>query len=73
MRDGTNQRTDEYGGSVENRSRFVLEVIDAVIPVWGSENISIRLSPTGRFGDMYDSNPKALLEYLLPQLSKRNI
>lgn len=61
LRDGVNDRTDEYGGSIENRSRFCLEVMDALISVFGSDRVGIRLSPTGRTNYMYDSNPLALL------------
>jgi len=73
LRDGVNKRTDKYGGSYENRSRFCLEVIDALISVFGSGRISVRLSPTGRINDMYDSNPLELMKYLLGELSKRNL
>lgn len=73
MRDGVNKRTDKYGGSVENRCRFCLEVIDALISVFGSGRVSARFSPTGRVSDMYDSDPMELMKYLLGELSKRNL
>jgi len=73
LRDGVNKRTDKYGGSVENRCRFCLEVIDALISVFGSGRVSARFSPTGRVGDMYDSNPMELMKHLLGELSKRNL
>ena len=73
LRDSANHRTDEYGGSIENRSRFALEVIDALISVFGAGRVSVRFSPTGRTNDMYDSNALGLVTYLLSELDKRNI
>lgn len=73
LKDSTNQRKDKYGGSLENRMRFCLEIIDAVIEVFGSERVGIKLSPTGRFNDIYDSNPLDLLKHLLKELEKRKI
>lgn len=69
LRDGTNQRTDSYGGSIENRARLSLEVTRAVVDVWGADRVAIRLSPGGVFNDMRDSNPMAIFGYLLEQLS----
>lgn len=57
IKSGSNQRTDEYGGSVENRLRLPLMVIRAVIDVWGKDNVGVRVSPTGSFNAMYDENP----------------
>ncbi len=57
LRDGTNQRGDRYGGSVENRVRFPLEVVQAVAEVWGSDRVGVRISPTGTFNNMHDSSP----------------
>ncbi|MDX1706712.1 alkene reductase [Pseudidiomarina sp.] len=57
LRTGSNKRTDKYGGSVENRLRLPLEVVEAVIEVWGKENVGIRVSPTGSFNDMHDDDP----------------
>lgn len=73
LRDATNNRTDKYGGSYENRSRFLLEVLDGVVSIWGADRVAIKLSPIGRYNDMFDSNPKALLEYLIPEVDKRKI
>ena len=56
LQDGTNQRTDEYGGSAENRAKFLLQVLDEVVAVWGADKVGLRLSPTGKFNDMSDSN-----------------
>jgi N-ethylmaleimide reductase len=69
----TNHRTDQYGGSIENRARLTLEVVDAVIGVWGKGRVGIRLSPYGTFVDMGDSNPEALFGYVLKQLGDRGI
>ena len=59
LRDGVNQRTDAYGGSIANRTRFLLEVTEAVIEAWSSEHVGVRLSPTNAFNDMRDSDPIA--------------
>jgi N-ethylmaleimide reductase len=69
LRDGTNKRTDIYGGSVENRARFLLEVTAALIDVCGTERVGIRLSPSGTFNDMTDSNPEEIFVYLLKELN----
>ena len=73
LQDGSNQRVDQYGGSIENRARFLLEVVDAVSSVWGIDKIGVRLSPYGTFNDMKDSDPVALFTYVLAQLSQRSI
>jgi len=73
LRDSVNQRTDEYGGSIENRCRFPLEILDTFIEIFGAKRVGIKLSPVGRFQDMYDSDPVALYSYLLQQLDKREI
>lgn len=73
LRDGTNHRTDSYGGAVENRARLTLEVTKAVIDVWGSERVGIRFSPGGVFNDMHDSNPLHTFGYVLEQLSPLNL
>jgi len=57
LRDGTNRRTDAYGGPVENRARFLREVVEAVSAVWGAPRVGVRLSPTGAFNSMSDSDP----------------
>ena len=64
LRDGANRRTDRYGGEVPNRIRFLLEVIEAVTAVCGSERVGVRLSPNGSFNDMWDSDPVALFSHL---------
>ena len=69
LQDGSNQRTDEYGGSIENRARFLLEVVEAVSSVWGADRVGIKLSPSNTFYGMVDSNPQATFSYVLEALS----
>lgn len=70
LRDGTNVRTDAYGGSVTNRARLVLEVVDAVVGVWGASRVGIRLSPLNPNNDMSDSNPKAIFAHVALGLAR---
>jgi N-ethylmaleimide reductase len=70
IQDGTNKRTDAYGGPVENRARLLLEVLDAVVSVWGANRVGVRLSPRTQFNSMSDSNPTALFAYIGEQLNK---
>jgi N-ethylmaleimide reductase len=69
----TNRRTDNYGGSVENRLRFPLEVVDACIEAIGREKLGIKLSPLGRYNDMFDENPLETYTHFLKELNKRKI
>lgn len=69
LRDGTNQRTDKYGGSIKNRVRLLLEVTEAVTAVWGGGRVGIRIAPLSPFNDMSDSNPEALFSYVVQQLN----
>ncbi len=73
LRDGTNQRTDAYGGPVENRARLHLEVTSAAAEVWGADRVGIRLSPSGTFNDMSDSDPSATFGYLVEKLSAHGL
>lgn len=73
LQDGSNQRTDAYGGSIANRARLLFEVVDAVTKVWGRDRVGVRLSPFGSFNDMHDSDPEKLFTYVLEQLSERGI
>lgn len=59
LRTKSNHRTDEYGGSLENRLRFPMMVVEAVVGVWGGQRTGIRVSPTGSFNDMADEDPVA--------------
>ncbi len=68
LRDGTNQRTDGYGGSVENRVRLLLEVTTAIIEIWGADRVGVRLSPYSDFDDMHDSDPVTLFTYVAEKL-----
>lgn len=70
LRDGTNQRTDQYGGSIENRARLVMEVTEAVVAVAGAGRVGVRLSPSGTFNDMHDSNPLATFGYVAEALNR---
>ena len=72
-RDGSNKRTDAYGGSIENRSRLPLEVTQAVIDVWGADRVGYRISPTGAFNSMSDSDPLHTFSHLTEQLSRLDI
>jgi N-ethylmaleimide reductase len=73
LRDQTNKRADRYGGSIENRSRFLQEVIDAVIAVAGAERTGVRISPQNGQNDISDSNPQALFNYVAEHLSRRGL
>ncbi len=73
LEDSTNQRTDEYGGSVENRGRLLFDVIDVVTAVWGSVRVGVRLSPGGSFNDMGDSQPQETFGYVVRRLAELNL
>jgi len=70
LQDGSNQRTDAYGGSVENRSRFLLEIVAALASVWGGNRVAVRIGPGGTWNGMSDSNPRALFDYVAEQLNR---
>jgi 2,4-dienoyl-CoA reductase-like NADH-dependent reductase (Old Yellow Enzyme family) len=69
----TNKREDQYGGSVENRTRFLLEVVDALIEVWGADRVGVHLAPRGDEHDMGDDDPRETFGYAMEQLGKRQI
>jgi N-ethylmaleimide reductase len=69
LRDGSNPRTDAYGGSAEGRARFLLEVTEAAAGVWGSERVGVRLSPTSAFNGMSDSDPETTFGFAAGALS----
>lgn len=73
LQDGSNTRTDAYGGPIENRARFLLEVTDAAISVWGADRVGVRLAPSGTYGSMVDSDPRTIFGYMAEQLDRRNI
>lgn len=70
LRDGSNQRTGPYGGSRENRARLLFEVLAAVIDVWGSDRVGLRISPLNSFNDMRDSDPVGLATWLAERLNE---
>jgi len=70
LRDGSNQRTDAYGGSIENRFRLLREVTEAVIEVWGADRVGARLSPLNAFNSMADSNPEKTFSYAARELGR---
>jgi 2,4-dienoyl-CoA reductase-like NADH-dependent reductase (Old Yellow Enzyme family) len=73
LQDKTNQRTDNYGGSIENRARLMLEVTDACIDVWGADRVGMHLAPRRDAHDMGDSDPAATFGYVARELGKRKI
>ena len=73
LQDGSNQRQDKYGGSIENRARFLLEVVAAVTQVWSSDRVGIKLSPSNTFYGMSDSDPKAIFAYVIEALNSYNL
>lgn len=73
LQDKTNLRTDAYGGSIENRTRFLLEVTDAVVSVWGAGRVGVHLAPRGDSNDAGDSNPRALFTHVARELGKRGL
>lgn len=70
LHNGSNQRTDQYGGSIENRARLLMEVTEAVTSVCGADRVGVRLSPSSTFNSMYDSNPEALFSYVANALDR---
>jgi 2,4-dienoyl-CoA reductase-like NADH-dependent reductase (Old Yellow Enzyme family) len=73
LQDGSNHRTDEYGGPIENRARLMLEVTDAVLSVWNRGRVGMHLAPRGDAHGMGDSNPAATFGYVARELGKRRI
>jgi N-ethylmaleimide reductase len=73
LRDGSNQRRDQYGGSIDNRIRFALEVVEAVAKVWPATRIGIRLAPVSPANDISDSSPTELFGRLVAELDKRKL
>lgn len=73
LRDSANHRKDEYGGSIENRCRFPLQIVDQLVEVFGGDRVGVKVSPLGRYQDMSDSDPVALYGYFFEELNKRNV
>lgn len=73
LRDKTNTRTDAYGGSVENRTRFMVEVVQTVVGAWSADRVGIRLSPVSPANDIADSNPEPLFTRAVERLNDFNL
>ncbi|MCY1163936.1 MAG: alkene reductase [Pseudomonadota bacterium] len=73
LKDGSNKRTDDYGGSIKNRARLMLEVTRAITDAIGGGRTGIRLSPVTPANDVIDSNPQPLFEYVVRQLAPLNL
>jgi 2,4-dienoyl-CoA reductase-like NADH-dependent reductase (Old Yellow Enzyme family) len=73
LQDSTNQRTDSYGGSLERRARFMLEVTDVVCEIWGPGKVGMHLAPRCDAHDMGDSQPLKTFEYICQQLADRKL
>lgn len=73
LRDGVNDRTDRYGGSIENRARLLFEIVDALISVLGAARVGVRISPLVAFNDMVESNAPALVEHVARGLEQRGV
>jgi N-ethylmaleimide reductase len=73
LRDGSNQRTDAYGGSIANRARLLLEIVDAASAAIGADRVGVRISPSSPFNSMSDSDPAALTRYVAEQLDVRQV
>ena len=73
LQDRTNKRTDQYGGSIENRSRFLMEVVDAVSAAVGAERTGVRISPQNTMNDIADRDPQALFNYVAEHLSGKGL
>lgn len=70
LRDKTNRRTDAYGGSIPNRARFLIEVAESLVSVWGAERVGVRLSPLNTFNDIADTAPAETFGYAIDQLDR---
>ncbi|MES2604811.1 MAG: alkene reductase [Pseudomonadota bacterium] len=73
LQDKSNTRNDEYGGSIENRARLLLEVTDAVTSIWGASRVGMHLAPRGDAHDLGDSDPLATFSYVASELGKRKL
>jgi N-ethylmaleimide reductase len=70
LQNGSNKRTDRYGGSIENRARLLLEVVDAMTSVWGEDRVAVRIGPDGKWNGMSDSDAKGLFTYVAKHLNR---
>jgi N-ethylmaleimide reductase len=70
LQNGSNKRTDGYGGSIENRARLLLEVVEAMTSVWGVDRVGVRIGPDGKWNGMSDSDAKSLFTYVAYHLNR---
>ena len=68
LQDNSNHRTDRYGGSIENRARLLIEVVEVLVDVWGADRVGVRIAPSGTFNGMADSAPRNLFRYVATRL-----
>ena len=73
LRDGVNKRTDAYGGSLENRARFPLEILDILMKVWGSKQVGVKLTPVNDYNQMSDTDPNKTVEYIIGKLNEKKV
>jgi N-ethylmaleimide reductase len=73
LRDRTNKRSDQYGGGIENRTRFLLEVMDTLTSAVGRERVGVRISPQSSQNDIDDSDPRALFNHVAKSLASKRI
>lgn len=73
LRDGSNKRTDNYGGSIQNRIRFLNEIISAILGIFPAHRIGCRISPTSTFNDMSDSNPQLLFDAVAKEMGDKGL
>jgi N-ethylmaleimide reductase len=73
LQDGTNKRTDEYGGPIESRARFLMEITQAAISIWGADRVGVRIAPSSTYGSMSDSDPQATFGYVTTELDRLGI
>ncbi len=70
LQDSSNKRTDGYGGSIANRSRLLLEIVEAMVPAFGADRTAVRIGPNGRWNAMGDSDPRALFDHVAHALNR---
>src|ERR1700732_3984530 len=70
LQNGVNRRTDSYGGSLKNRTRFLLQVVEAMVSVWGGNRVAVRIAPGGRWNGMSDGDPDALFDSVVKELNQ---
>ena len=73
LRDSANKRIDDYGGAIENRTRFLLEVVDAVVAVVGADRTGLRISPQNGQNDISDSDPQGLFNHVASAVSRKGL